>query len=120
MAPEVKPAKNSKLPKLLENYFEPVGKGGWPPISTWINPPPLGGNGLHCAKFPHQVRKLLLDLASGEPLSLVQELACLDNPIKFNPLLASAIDLFVHYLISGIMFHAVRVDLCRCQLFCDL
>jgi hypothetical protein len=36
MAPEVKPAKNSKLPKLPENYFEPVGKGGWPPISTWI------------------------------------------------------------------------------------
>jgi hypothetical protein len=26
--------KNSKLPKLLENCFEPVGKGGWPPIST--------------------------------------------------------------------------------------
>jgi hypothetical protein len=36
MAPEVKPAKNSKLPKLPENYFEPAGKGGWPPISTWI------------------------------------------------------------------------------------
>jgi hypothetical protein len=36
MAPEVKPAKNSKLPKLPENCFEPVGKGGWPPISTWI------------------------------------------------------------------------------------
>jgi hypothetical protein len=33
---KLKTAKNSKLPKLLENYFEPVGKGGWPPISTWI------------------------------------------------------------------------------------
>jgi hypothetical protein len=33
---KLKPAKNSKLPKLLENCFEPVGKGGWPPISTWI------------------------------------------------------------------------------------
>jgi hypothetical protein len=31
-----KTTKNSKLPKLSENYFEPVGKGGWPPISTWI------------------------------------------------------------------------------------
>jgi hypothetical protein len=31
-----KPAKNSKLPKWPENYFEPFGKGGWPPISTWI------------------------------------------------------------------------------------
>jgi hypothetical protein len=38
MAPEVKTTKNSKLPKLPENCFEPVGKGGWPPISTWINP----------------------------------------------------------------------------------
>jgi hypothetical protein len=37
MAQEVKTAKNSKLPKLSENYFEPVGKGGWPPISIWIN-----------------------------------------------------------------------------------
>jgi hypothetical protein len=34
---KLKPAKNSKLPKLPENCFEPVGKGGWPPISTWIN-----------------------------------------------------------------------------------
>jgi hypothetical protein len=32
-----KTAKNSKLPKSPENCFEPVGKGGWPPISTWIN-----------------------------------------------------------------------------------
>jgi hypothetical protein len=31
---KLKPAKNSKLPKLPENSFEPVGKGGWPPIST--------------------------------------------------------------------------------------
>jgi hypothetical protein len=36
MALEVKTAKNSKLPKLPENCFEPVGKGGWPLISTWI------------------------------------------------------------------------------------
>jgi hypothetical protein len=33
---KLKPAKNSKLPKLPENYFEPVRKGGWPLISTWI------------------------------------------------------------------------------------
>jgi hypothetical protein len=31
---KLKTAKNSKLPNLLENCFEPVGKGGWPPIST--------------------------------------------------------------------------------------
>jgi hypothetical protein len=34
---KLKPAKNSKLPKLPESRFEPFGKGGWPPISTWIN-----------------------------------------------------------------------------------
>jgi hypothetical protein len=34
---KLKPTKNSKLPKLPENCFEPVEKGGWPPISTWIN-----------------------------------------------------------------------------------
>jgi hypothetical protein len=33
---KLKPAKNSKLSKLPENCFEPVEKGGWPPISTWI------------------------------------------------------------------------------------
>jgi hypothetical protein len=27
---KLKPAKNSKLPKLPESCFEPVGKGGWP------------------------------------------------------------------------------------------
>jgi hypothetical protein len=36
MAPKVKIAKNSKLPKLPKNCFEPVGKGGWTPISNWI------------------------------------------------------------------------------------
>jgi hypothetical protein len=31
---KLKTAKNSKFPKLPENGFEPVRKGGWPPIST--------------------------------------------------------------------------------------
>jgi hypothetical protein len=31
---KLKPVKNSKLPKLLENYLELVRKGGWPLIST--------------------------------------------------------------------------------------
>ena len=44
MAPKVKTAKNSKLPKLPENYFEPVGKGGWPPIYTWIKRNPSEAN----------------------------------------------------------------------------
>jgi hypothetical protein len=78
---KLKPAKNSKLPKLPENCFEPVGKGGWPPISTWINPPSLGRNGPHCVEFLHEMRKLLLNLVPGEPFALVKELACFDNSI---------------------------------------
>jgi hypothetical protein len=78
---KLKPAKNSKLPKLPENYFEPVGKGGWPPISTWISPPSLGSNGPHCVEFLHEMRKLLLNLVPSEPFALRKELACFDNSI---------------------------------------
>ena len=31
----------------------PNGISGWPLISTWIIPPSLGSNGLHCIKFLH-------------------------------------------------------------------
>jgi hypothetical protein len=48
---KLKTGKNSKFPKLPENCFDPDGKGVWPPISTWINPPSLGKNGLHCVEF---------------------------------------------------------------------
>jgi hypothetical protein len=66
------------------------------------------------------VKKFLLNLAPSEPLAFVQELPCLNNPIKLDPLLVSALDLCVHYLINGCMFHAVRVELGWCQLFCNL
>jgi hypothetical protein len=110
-------AKNSKLPKLLENCFEPVRKCGWPPISTWINPPSLGRNGLHCIDFPHLMRKFLMNFASGEPLALVQELLYFDNSIKLDPLLSSALDLCVHNMIMRILLYAVGVEICWCQLF---
>jgi hypothetical protein len=113
---KLKTAKNSKLPKFLENCFERVGKGGWPPISTWINPPSLGINGLHFIEFPHHMRKFLLNLAPGEPLALVQELPCFDDSIKLDPLLSSSLDLCVHNMITGYLLHAVRVELCWCQL----
>jgi hypothetical protein len=74
---KLKTAKNSKLPKLPENCFEPVGKGGWPPISTWINPPSLGSNGLHCVEFPGEREKHLLNLNLGELLALLEKLHCL-------------------------------------------
>jgi len=65
-----KNAKNNKLSKFPEIVFEPARKCGWPPISTWINLP-SGSNGIHYVEFPHQMRKFLLNLASGEPLALV-------------------------------------------------
>ena len=73
---KLKPAKNSKLPKLPENYFEPIGKGGWPPISTWINPPSLGSNFLHCVEFPGEREKRLLDLHLDELLVLLETSRC--------------------------------------------
>jgi hypothetical protein len=66
------------------------------------------------------VRKLLLDFSLGEPLSLVEEFPYLENPIKLDPLLVSSIDLCVHYLISGCLFDAIRVEIFWFQLFCDL
>jgi hypothetical protein len=73
---KLKPAKNSKLPKLPENYFEPFGKGGWPPISPWINPPSLGSNGLHYVEFSGEREKRLLNLHLGELLILLETSRC--------------------------------------------
>jgi hypothetical protein len=108
-----------KLPR-WKTVFRASGIGGWPPISTWINPPSLGSNGLHCVEFPHQMRKFLLNLAPGEPLALVQELPCFDDSIKLDPLYVSALDLCVHNLIIGCLLHAVRVEICWFQLLCYL
>jgi hypothetical protein len=60
-----------------KNCFEPFGKGGWPPISTWINPPSLGSNGLHCIEFPGKREKHLLNLHLGELLVLPEKSRCL-------------------------------------------
>jgi hypothetical protein len=65
-----KNAKNSKLPK---ECFEPVEIGGWPLISTWINPPSLGRNGLYFFEFPGEREKRLLNLH----LDLLEKLCCL-------------------------------------------
>jgi hypothetical protein len=76
MAPKVKIAKNSKLPKLPENCFEPIGQGGWPLISTWINPPSLGSNDIHCVECPGEREKHLLNLNLGELLALLETSRC--------------------------------------------
>ena len=111
MTPKVKTPKNSKLPKLPENCFELVEKGGWPLISTWINPPSLGSNGLHCIEVPHQIREFLLNLAPGEPLALVQELPYFDDSIKLDHLLSSSLDMYVNNLIIGCLLYAIGVEI---------
>jgi hypothetical protein len=77
MAPEVK---DPKTRKNCQN--EPVGIGGRPPKSIWINPSPL-----------------------------VQKMPCFDNSIKLDPLMASALDLFVHNLIIGFLLYPIGVGL---------
>jgi hypothetical protein len=59
-------------------------------------------------------RKFLMNFAPGEPLALVQELPCFDNLIKLDPLLASALDLCVHDMISIWLFHVVKFEICWC------
>jgi hypothetical protein len=121
MAPQVKDPKTRKKIAKLENcQNKPVGIGGSPLKSISINHPPLGRNDLHCVNFLHQMRKFLLNLAPGEPLALVQELPCFDNLKELDPLLVSALDLFVHNIITGCMLYAFEVDLFRCYFFCYL
>ena len=90
-----------------DNGGVPSGIGGWPPTSTWIIPPPLGINGPHCIEFLHEMRKFLLNLVTGEPLALVQELASFDNLIQLDILLMSVLDLHVHDTVYGGLLYAV-------------
>ena len=64
------------------------------------------------------MRKILLNLALGEPLALVQELPYFDDSIKLDPLFSSALGLSVHNMIIGCLLYVIEVDLCWCQLFC--
>jgi hypothetical protein len=73
---KLKTAKNSELPKLPENCFEPVGKGGWPLISTWINTPSLGSNGIHFFECPGEREKFFMNLNLGELLAMLETLRC--------------------------------------------
>jgi hypothetical protein len=66
--------KNAKNSKLATNCFELVGIGGWPPISTWMDPPSLGINGLHYIEFPGERGKRLLNQNLGELLALLEKL----------------------------------------------
>jgi len=85
-------------------------------ISNWIIPPPLGRNGTHCIKFPHQMRKMLLNLTSGEPLFLMNKLPCFDDLIEFGGLLAGVLCVGVHDMIKCHSFDARIIEFCRGQL----
>ena len=66
------------------------------------------------------MKKFLLNLAPGEPLSLVQELPCFDDLINMDTLLAISFDMCVDNMIIGCLLYVVGVELCWCQLFCYL
>jgi hypothetical protein len=115
MAPQVRdPETREKIARLKNCQNEPIGIGRRPPKSIWINPLPLGSNGIHCVYFPHQMSNFLLNLAPGEPLALVQELPCFDKSIKMDTLQASALDFFVHNMIIRLLLYVVGVELCWC------
>ena len=59
-------------------------------------------------------------MALSEPLALVQELPYFDNPINLNPILVSALNVSVHDLINGCLFHVVGAELSRYKLLCYL
>jgi hypothetical protein len=71
---KLKTAKNSKLPKLPETCFGPVGEGGWPPISTWINT--IQG------KTYHIICSSLKILCIGHVDYFIRIMLCMNN-IKF-------------------------------------
>jgi hypothetical protein len=62
------------------------------------------------------MRKLLLNLISGEPRALMKKLTCFDDPIEFGSLLVGVLCIDVHDMIKCRMFNAGRIELCRGQL----
>jgi hypothetical protein len=79
-------------------------------MSTWIIPPPLGRNGLHCVKFIHQMGKLMLNLTLGELHSLMNKLPCLDDLIELDVLLVHSLCLGVYDLIICHVFNATMIE----------
>jgi hypothetical protein len=83
MAPKVKNAKNSKLPKMSESCFEPVGKGGWPDrVVLFLNsivPPGVVTfvYDLHFRRLIAHWKGIVEDIHYGGsiiPLSIIEEL----------------------------------------------
>jgi hypothetical protein len=56
------------------------------------------------------MKKFLLNFSPCEPLALVQELPFFDNMIMIKNMLSSSLDMCFHDLISGCMFHEVRLS----------
>jgi hypothetical protein len=84
--------------------------GGKPPMSSWISPPLLGRNGLHCVKFLHQMGKLPLNLTLGEPLALMNKFPRFDDPRDLDVLLVGSLRPGVHDTINYHLFNAVKIE----------
>jgi hypothetical protein len=66
-------------------------------------------------QFPSSDGKLLLNLAPGEPFSLVKKFPCFDDPIDLYGLLVSSFHIFIHDFITCILLKEVMVDFCSVQ-----
>jgi hypothetical protein len=85
-------------------------------MSTWINPPPLGRNFLHCIKFPHKMVNILLNLTLGEPCALVNKFSFFENLIELYVMLIGSIHICVHDIIHCILHNVVRIEFYRGQM----
>jgi hypothetical protein len=68
--------KRDELKNIKMSLLE-FGIGGWPPISSWISPPPLGSNGINCVEFLGKRGKHLMNLNLRDLRALLENLQCL-------------------------------------------
>jgi hypothetical protein len=59
----------------------------------------------------YYMEKLLLNLAPHEPLALMKNLPCFDDPVELYVLLVGAINLCIHDLINYSLLKVVKVEL---------
>ena len=77
------------------------GTSGWPPISTWISPSPLGSNGLHCVECTRK-RKAFSESESWWVACLVGEVVLLGMWKAITNLLLAGLNLFHQPIVSEI------------------
>ena len=65
--------------------------------------------------FLHQIRKLLLNLTLGEPLSLVKKLPCFYELKHLDVQIVISLHLNFHDMVNCIFLNVFRIEFCRVQ-----